>query len=329
MLKTRKFNWGILGCGHIAGQFATSISIIPNTSLKAVASRSLERADKFAQKFNAEKSYDSYEQLACDQEVDAIYIATTHNSHFENTMLCLKNNKAVLCEKPLTVNANEAKRLIEYAREHKIFLMEAFWSRFLPFTKTLKSLIQDGSIGEVRLIQADFGFDMPYDPDNRAYNADLAGGALLDVGVYPLNFAQMIFGCCPEDIQSSCTFTETGVDAQSAYIIRYSGGRLAVLNSAINVETRLDAWLYGSEGYIHLPDFFHAQKIHIHKKNGEAQTILTPYLSTGYSYEAEEVMKCIELSKIESEIMPLDESLEIMQIMDRFRNSWGIKYPFE
>lgn len=329
MTKTETFNWGILGCGHIAGQFATSLSLIPNVRLRAVASRSQERASKFAQKFDAEKSYDSYEKLARDPEVNAIYIATTHNFHFDHAMLCLNNKKAVLCEKPLTVNAQEGKRLIDHSRKHNIFLMEAFWSRFLPFSETLMSLVRKGIIGDIRLLQADFGFNMSYDPDNRAYNPNLAGGALLDVGIYPLNFAQMIFGDHPEEIQSTCTFAKTGVDAQSAYILRYPGGQIAVLNSAVNVETRHDAWLYGSEGYMHLPDFFQAQKIHIHKKNGEGQTVLTPYLSTGYSYEAEEVMRCVQSDKIESEVMPLSESLEILEIMDKIRDSWGMKYPFE
>lgn len=329
MTKNGKFNWGIIGCGQIANQFATSLSLIPNASLHAVASRSIERASKFAQKFGVENFYNSYEELANNEDVDAIYIATTHNFHYDHSMLCLNNRKAVLCEKPLTVNAIEAKKLIDYARDQNTFLMEAFWSRFLPYNDTLLSLIENRKIGDIKLIKADFGFDLAYNPVHRAYNADLAGGALLDVGIYPLNFAQMIYRSSPSEIQSICSFAETGVDAQSAYLIRYPGGQLAMLNSAVNVETRRDAWLYGSKGYIHLPDFFQAQKINIHLNTGKDETILTPYLSTGYSYEAAEVMKCIESGKIDSEIMPLDESLEIMRIMDEMRNSWGMKYPFE
>jgi predicted dehydrogenase len=328
-MSAKSFKWGIMGCGNIAAQFATSLKIVSGAQLYAVASRSTEKAIEFGRNFNALKSYGSYEKLVQDPEVDAIYIATPHNLHFENAMMCLDHNIAVLCEKPLTVNATETIRLIEEARIKETFLMEAFWTRFLPSTIKLNQLIKKGIIGTCRLMQADFGYKMPFDPSHRSYNPELAGGALLDVGIYPINFAQMIFKELPQEISSAFVPSVTGVDAQSAYIFKYPSGSLAVMNSAVNVETQHNAWIYGSEGYIHMPDFFHATKIHIQGKDGISDTISVPFESTGYSYEAIEVMNCINSGKSESGIMPLSESLEIMQLMDTIRGQWGLKYPGE
>jgi predicted dehydrogenase len=328
-MSAKTFKWGIMGCGNIAGQFATSLQTVSGAVLHAVASRSEEKANSFGRKFNAVKSYGNYERLVQDPEVNAVYIATPHNLHLENAMMCLDHEKAVLCEKPLTVNAVEAKKLIEKARERETFLMEAFWTRFLPSTIKLNELLNEGIIGRCRLVQADFGYKMPYDPDHRSYNPDLAGGALLDVGIYPINFAQMIFREIPLEISSAIIPAITGVDEQSAYVFKYPSGSLAVMNSAVNVETQHNAWIYGSEGYIHMPDFFHATKIHVQGKDGKTDTISVPFESTGYSYEAIEVMNCINSGKIESTIMPLSETLEIMQLMDTIRGQWGLKYPGE
>ena len=192
-MRKKTFKWGIIGCGQIAGKFAESLKVISDAILYAAASRSGEKARSFCKKYHVRKWYDSYEKLAEDPEIDAIYIATPHNLHLENSTLCIQNRKAVLCEKPLTVNEREAKKLIKNAREAKVFLMEAFWTRFLPSTVKLNQLLEDGLIGEVKLLQADFGYYMPFDGNHRSYNPDLAGGALLDVGIYPINFAQMIF----------------------------------------------------------------------------------------------------------------------------------------
>jgi len=328
-MSTKSFKWGIMGCGNIAGHFATSLQTVSGAVLHAVASRSEEKAKSFGRKYNAEKSYGSYEMLVQDPQVDAVYIATPHNLHLENAMMCLIYKKAVLCEKPLTVNAGEAKKLINEARARETFLMEAFWTRFLPSTMKLNQLLNEGAIGTCRLVQADFGYNMPFDANHRSYNPGLAGGALLDVGIYPINFAQMIFREIPLEISSAIIPSITGVDEQSAYIFKYSSGSLAVMNSAVNVETQHNAWIYGSEGFIHMPDFFHATKIHVQGKDGKCDTLSVPFESTGYGYEAIEVMNCINSGKIESAIMPLSESLEIMELMDTIRGQWGLKYPGE
>ena len=328
-MNTKSFKWGIMGCGNIASQFTTSLESVSGAFLYAVASRSYEKALEFGKKYNAVKTFGSYEMLVQDPEVDAIYIATPHNLHFENAMMCLNYKKAILCEKPLTVNAIESRKLIEEAKKQKTFLMEAFWTRFLPSTLKLNQLLQEGIIGKCRLLQADFGYDMPFDASHRSYNPELAGGALLDVGIYPINFAQMIFREDPQEIISASIPSSTGVDEQSAYIFKYSSGSLAVMNSAVNVETQHNAWIYGSEGYIHMPDFFHATKIHIQRMDGITDTITLPFESTGYGYEAIEVINCINSGKTESSIMPLSESLKIMQLMDTIRDQWGLKYPGE
>lgn len=325
----KSFKWGIIGCGNIAGQFAESLKVLSDARLYAVASRSADRARNFGSSLGAEKCYGSYEELAGDPEVDAVYIATPHPMHFENAMLCIRHKKPILCEKPITVNAIEAEKLIQAATQNKVFLMEAFWTRFLPSTLKLNQLLEDGVIGECRLIQADFGYYMPFDTTHRSYNPELAGGALLDVGIYPINFAQMIYKADPEEIVSTIVRAPTGVDAQSAYIFKYPGGALAVMNAAVNVETQHNAWIYGTEGFIHMPAFFHAPTVHVQREDGYRETFSVPFESTGYSYEAYEVMNCMAQGNLESEVMPLEDSLKIMQLMDKIRQEWGLIYPME
>ena len=326
-MKDQKFCWGIIGCGNIANQFAKSLAIMPDVKLLGVASRSEEKARHFAHQYQSEHWFGAYTDLVRMPELDAVYIATTHNYHFENSMLCIDHGKGVLCEKPLTVNAREAEKLIEHARSKKVFLMEAFWTRFLPSTRKLTELLDRNVIGDVKMIKADFGYNFPFDAESRVYNPVLAGGALLDVGIYPINLAQYVYKSDPEEIVSSSILSSTGIDEQSAYLFKYKGSRMALLYSAVNVETRNDAWIYGSKGIIHMPKFYAASKLHISKSTGENETFDLPYESTGYSYEAAEVMKCMRSGKLESDIMPNRDSLKIMQIMDKMRLSWDMHYP--
>jgi predicted dehydrogenase len=326
-MEGQKFCWGIIGCGNIAHEFATSLSVLSDARLLGVASRSIEKAKNFAKKHGAAHWYGSYSDLVRMPELDAVYIATTHNFHFENSMLAIDHGKGVLCEKPLTVNANEAEKLIKQARKRNVFLMEAFWTRFLPSTHKLMELLNQNVIGDIKLIKADFGYNFPFDPESRVYNPELAGGALLDVGIYPINLAQYIFQSDPTDIQSSVILSPTGIDEQSCYVFKYTGNRMAILYSAVNVETKHDAWIFGTEGMIHIPKFYCASKIHIAKSTGEKETLDLPFVSTGYSYEAQEVMQCMNSGKIESDIMPLRESHRILKIMDDLREGWGLRYP--
>ncbi len=326
-MKNNKFRWGIIGCGKIAEKFTESLAVIPEAELYGVASKSAFRAKRLAEKFGVPHYYTSYHDLVASDKVDAIYIATTHNFHYENAMLCIDAGKAVLCEKPLTVNAVEAGKLIHAAREKNIFLMEAFWTRFLPSTSKLMSILKRGTIGDVRLIKADFGYDFPFDPKSRVYDPGLAGGALLDVGIYPINFAQMIYRSDPAEIQSLASIGSSGIDEQSTYSFKYANGAMALLHAAVNLETRHDAWIYGTRGYIHVPRFYCASRLHMSLNTGRVKTYESPFLSTGYSYEAEEVIRCMAQERIESEIMPLDESLKIMKMMDDMRKKWKMQYP--
>lgn len=326
-MRNRNFKWGIIGCGNIVEKFIKSLQQLPDTELMAVASKSAERASLFAKKFNVPLWYNNYGELVRNPDIDAVYVATTHNYHFENSKLCLEHGKPVLCEKPFTVNAQETAKLIELSRKNGVFLMEAFWTRFLPSTRKLVELLDQGVLGDVRLVKADFCYDWPFDPESRVYNPALAGGALLDVGVYPINFAQMIFHSDPVEIQSVASISKTGIDEQSAYLFRYKDGEMAVMHAAVNTETRHDAWIHGTKGYIHLPRFYVADKFHVTLWQDTGKTYKIPFKATGYGYEAMEVMNCIAKGKPESEIMPLDESLKIMKIMDSMRHKWGMKYP--
>lgn len=323
------YNWGVIGCGNIAHKFVEGLSHISEGKFYASGSRNYEKAEEFKKKHGGVKAYGSYEELASDPDVDIIYIATPHNYHFENTMMCLQHKKHVLCEKPLTVNANETERLIEKARSENKFLMEALWMRFFPVMTQLREWIREKLIGEVRIIQADFGIRRPLIPEKRLFNPDLAGGALLDLGIYPISLAYWIFEKDPVEINSNAYLGITSVDEQSVYIFKYEDGALAVLSSACRTETSHEARIYGTKGSIIIPDFWHGEQAIVHLEGESDHTYHFPVESNGYNYEADHVMKCLGENKIESEIMPLEESFQVMQTMDKIREQCGLKYPFE
>ncbi len=321
--------WGILSTGNIAKQFARGLSALPDHQLVAVGSRSQESADRFGDEFNVPHRHSSYEALAQDAEVDAIYIGTPHVYHAENSLLCLRNGKAVLCEKPFAINATQAKEVIDYARENNIFLMEAMWTRFLPLMVRLRELLAQGVIGEVRMVNADFGFRMGWNPQHRLLNPDLGGGALLDVGIYPVSLASMIFGK-PNRITSMAHLGETGVDEQSAIIFGYDDGELAILHTAIRSRTQHRAIITGTEGDITIhPAWWKPTRMTVNVFGKETTEIEMPFDGNGYNYEAEEVARCVADGLTESPTMPLDETLQLMHTLDEIRAQWGLKYPME
>ena len=320
--------WGILGPGNIAHQFARGLSAIPDAKLVAVGSRSIERADKFADEFDVPKRHGSYDDLASDPDVDAIYVSTPHPFHKEYTILCLKADKAVLCEKPLAINAQQVKEMVNCARESEKFLMEAMWTRFLPIIVKVREWLSEGMIGEPRMLTADFGFRFGWNPDGRLMNPDLAGGGLLDVGVYVVAMAYMVFGK-PSNITSTAHIGETGVDEQAAMVLGYDTGQLALLSCAIRTSTPQEARIMGTEGSIHIPNFWHSTSATLHVSGKEPETIELPFGGNGYEYEAIEVMQCLREGKLESDTMPLDESLSIAETMEAIRAQWGLKYPME
>ena len=319
--------WGILGTGNIARQFAGGLAELPDAQLVGVGSRSLTTAQAFATAFGAAHIHGSYEALAEDPDIDVVYIATPHTLHAENSLLCLEAGKAVLCEKPFTLNAAQAQTVIDSARDKGLFLLEAMWTRFFPLFGTLRDLVQKGHIGEPRLLQADFGIVSPV-AQNRLFDPDLGGGALLDVGVYPVSLASYLLGT-PTAVSSRAHLGATGVDEQGAIILEHQGGALAVLSAAIRAETPQEAVVMGTEGNIKLgAPWWQPQKLILTSQNGE-ETFESPLPHNGYAYEAAEVMRCLRAGLLESPLMPLDETLSIMHTLDTCRAQWGLRYPGE
>ncbi len=324
-----KIRWGIIGTGNIAKLFAHGLSALPDAELVAVGSRSQASADTFGDQFAIPRRHASYQALAEDPGVDAIYIATPHPLHRENTLQALRAGKAVLTEKPFTINAQEAREVIQFARQQRLFLMEAMWTRFIPAMVRVRELLAQGVIGEPHMLTADFGFRTGFNPEGRLFNPQLGGGALLDVGVYCISLASMIFGK-PERITSMAHLGETRVDERAAMILGYSGGQLALLSTAIRTNTPMEAIISGSEGQIRIPPLFW-KPTHISVTvHGKEQTeIDLPLVGNGYNYQAAEVARCLREGQTESPVMPLDETLSIVEMMDTIRSQWGLKYPME
>jgi predicted dehydrogenase len=320
--------WGILGAGNIAKKFADGLKSVAGAELIAVGSRSQEKADAFAQPYGIAHRHASYEALVADADVDAIYVATPHPMHAPHSILALQAGKAVLCEKPFTANAAQAEQIVAAARKAKRFCMEAMWSRFLPPVQRVKKLLGEGAIGEVRMVMADFGFRCGWNPASRLLDPALAGGGLLDVGVYVISLAGFLLGRC-RDVVGLAEVGQTGVDEQAGMVLRYDGGKLAVLATGVRTNTPHEAWVLGADGRIHM----HAgwwRGSHITVSRGkEVQEIDEPMVGNGYNYQAEQVARCLAAGKLESDTMPLEESVAIMKTADELRKQFGVKYPFE
>lgn len=326
---SQKVRWGILATGDIAHQFAQSLALLDDAELVAVGSRREASARAFAEQYQIPNAHGSYQALVDDPQVEVVYVSTPHNYHRDNVRLALEAGKAVLCEKPLTVNAREASEIIDLARSRKLFLMEAMWTRFLPLTVKLRELVSGGAIGALRMVQVDFGSRFEIDPQSRIFSPELAGGALLDVGVYPLAFVSMLLGT-PTSISGHAHMGETGVDEQDAMVLAHPGGALALVFSAVRTQTPQEATLVGSAGYIRLhAPWWRPTALTLSRSGHADERIEAPYEGLGYQYEAAEVMRCLHDKKLESEVMPLDESLSVMQTMDTLRAQWGLRYPFE
>ena len=325
----RAVRWGILGTGAIARQFVEGLGALPEAEVLAVGSRSEASAERFAGERGIPRRYASYEDLAADPDLDVVYVATPHPFHAENAELCLRAGKAVLCEKPFTVNAAEAERVAGLARENGLFLMEGMWTRFFPMMERVRALISEGGIGEPRMLSADFGFRAPLDPASRLFAPDLGGGALLDVGVYCVSLSSMVLGQ-PVRTAGLSHLGETGVDEQAAMILEHEAGRLSTLSIGIRTATPQEATIAGTEGYvkIHSP-WWRPTTMTISRPGEEDETVEAPITGNGFNYEAAEVMRCLDEGKTESAVMPLDETLSVMRAMDELRGAWGLRYPSE
>lgn len=327
---TRKtIRWGIMGTGWIAEKFAADLTYVSNGEGAAVGSRTRNSAEQFAAKFSIPRAYGSYEELANDPEIDAIYVATPHPFHRDNVITALRGGKAVLCEKPITVNSRELEEIIALAKEKGLFLMEAMWTRFLPPIVQVRKWLEEGRIGEVKLVKAEFGFRSDWNPSGRLLNLELGGGALLDAGIYPVSFASMIFGADPEEVWSTAHIGETGVDEHFSILLDYGQGRSASLHGAVRLDLTNEAYIYGTEGSIHIPSFLNANTATLLVRGQEAETVTDDRIAVGYAFEAEEVGRCLLAGETESSTITLAESLGIMRLLDQVRAQWGIKYPFE
>lgn len=318
--------WGIIGTGNISGKFAHALSMLPEAELVAVASRDSATAKKFAKIHGISKAYGTYQEFAEDSDVDVVYIGTPHTFHLENSVLCMRNGKAVLCEKALTINAAEAREMVRVAREENVFLMEAMIPRHVPLLKKVMHWIQDGRIGEVRMVRASRCARRDFAPEARQLNPDLGGGSLLDVGVYVISFAAQIFGKPPVEAIGVSHMGELGSDEQGVAILKYDKGEIADLSFALRTEAVDEAYIFGTEGYIKVDEVFAVPKkasLIIDKKEIE---VLEGPTDNALNYEAEEVMRCLKLGLKESPHMPLDESIQIMEIMDNIRKPWGLTY---
>ena len=322
------FNVGIIGTGNIAGVMAKTISKMKNVRVYAVASRQKVRADIFAGKYGCKKAYGSYEELVSDKKVDLIYVATPHSEHYTNVKLCLEAGKAVLCEKAFTLNAAQAEELIRLAQEKQVLLAEAMWTRYMPMLTTIREVIGSGAIGEPRTLTANLGYAIS--GKERMTNLSLGGGALLDLGVYTINFALMIFGNNISNIYSSATFTETGVDEQNAVSIQFYDGKVANLNSSMVSLSDRKGIIYGTTGFVVVENINNFESVSVYDKNYTCMaTYKCPKQISGYEYEVQACIDAIQNKEIECVQMPHSETLRVMRIMDTIRGQWNMKYPCE
>ncbi len=337
----KEVNWAIMAPGNIATKFATALKGVESAKLYSVASRNPRKAAEFANQFTFEKSAASYADLVADPKVDVVYIASPHSLHAEQSILCLQAGKAVLCEKPMTVNTPEAEAVFSLAKKKHLFFMEAVWTRFMPTLQKVRSWIEEGRIGQVEMVQANFGFCFPFEASHRLYDKALAGGALLDLGIYPITFAQWVMQQAPNDISAIGQIGQSGVDEKNAVLLHYPSGGIAVLNSSITTETSNEAWIFGSKGKIKIPQFWQCQQATLFERknrgfegknrdNNEITSLFeAPHRINGYEYEIEEVHRCLSERLIESPIMPWDQSITTMQIMDEVRQQIGVRYSVD
>lgn len=319
---------GILGPGNIAEKMAYTINHMKDAQCYAVASRDLERAKAFAEKFDIPKAYGSYEELAKDPDVELIYIAVPHSHHYMYMKMCLEHGKPVLCEKAFTANAAQAKEILELSKEKGVFVGEAIWTRYMPSRKIIDDAIAAGKIGEVNFVTANLGYNIQH--VRRLTDPELAGGALLDVGIYPLSFIAMILGDEVASVTSSCVKTETGVDAQNAIVLTYKNGKMAIAHSGMLGPTEQFGIVYGSKGYLVAENINNVDRVWIYDNERKlVEAIDMPEQITGFEDEVRASMAAIWEGKIECEQMPHSEILRMMEQMDSLREAWGIRYPFE
>lgn len=320
------FKVGIIGAGHIAEKMAATLVRMENIEPYAVASRNKEKAERFARERGFTKAYGSYTELADDPLVDLIYIATPHTFHYPHVKMCLQKYKPVLCEKAFMANAREAAEVIRMSEETGVFLSEAIWTRYMPFSKTIREIAYSGRIGTPMMITAHLGY--PVSHKERLMRPELGGGALLDLGVYVINFALMIFGDGIGDIASSCVMSDTGVDVQESITLRYRDGRMACLQATALCADDRQGIIKGDNGYIIIDNINNPLKACLYSKDHSLiETFCAPEQITGFEYQVQACADAIREGKTETSYMPHSESLKVMEIMDSLRKEWGVTFP--
>jgi len=320
--------WGIVGAGNIAHSFSKDLALVSGGELTAVASRNLDKAQSFANEYGAPNAYGSYEELFNSKTVDVIYIATPHTTHARLSIAAMKAGKSVLCEKPVGVNKAEVEEMIKVAKENNVFFMEALWTRFNPTIKKVKELIDNGTIGDIGYLHADFAFfALDRDENGRLLNPTLAGGSLLDIGIYPIFLSYLMLGM-PKDIKASANFYKTGVEVQISMIFNYEKAQ-AILYSGLNSNSEKKAEIAGSKGSIFVHPRWHETSGYTLEIDGDSSVVEVGKVGKGYTYEIDEVHECLNSGKKESDLWSNQNSLDLIEIMDTVRSKAGIVFPFE
>ena len=322
-----KYNFAILGTGMIANKMAEALDSVDGIVKYAVGSRDILKAETFAKKWGIKKSYGTYEDLANDPDIDVVYIATPHNLHHDNTLMCLNHGKHVLCEKPMAVNLKEVEEMINVAHNKGLFLMEAMWTRFLPSVIKVKELIDGGAIGNVNLLAADFCINKKVNPSDRKFNRELIGGSLLDIGIYPIYLSQYLLGL-PESYIAVAGIGETKVDYNCSMTLKYPGIQMAVMHSSFIADSGVNASVYGSKGTIKFdPMWFTPVPFTLIDDKGNEKRYEFGFVGNGYNYEVDEVVNCLNKGLIESSMMSWQHSVDLIKQLDGIREICGIYYP--
>ena len=322
----KNYRWGILGAGRIAEKFCTALNFVEGAEVYAIASRDEEKGRSYAERHNAQRYYNSYEDLLQDKNVDIVYIATPHAFHYEQTMQCLQYKKPVLCEKPMSLSYGQTKAMIDQATVENVFFMEGMWTSCMPFIQKILSLIKDDVIGKPQYLSADFGFTAIPDEESRLYNKKLGGGSIMDIGIYPAFLSTLIFGD-PISVKSFSKLSLTGVDEYANIILQYANGETAHLLSSIIFNTGIEAEIIGTKGSIKIKNpWFKATDFSVHLTDGKVEDFSFPHLSNGFEHEIKEVMHCLDNGLLQSEKMPHRLTLSVSRILDELLGQAGVSY---
>jgi predicted dehydrogenase len=323
---TEEIRWGVVGPGRIAEKVVQDFAVVDGARVVAVASRSLDRARDFAARHDVERAHGSYAEILADPDVDVLYIATPHPQHHAIALAGLRAGKALLVEKAFTATVAGAREVVDLSRQTGVFAMEAMWTRFQPAVVRMRELIADGAVGEVRSVQADLGVQREFDPTDRLFAKELGGGALLDLGVYVVSFAQMLLGD-PDTVAATGSLFETGVEAEAALLLGWADGRSATLTTSLRNALPGQARVFGTAGWIDvLPRFHHPQTIVLHRAGAEPEEITLPQLGAGYSHELIEVTGCVRAGRSESAVMPLADTLAVQQVLEDAAGQLGVTF---